>query len=751
MSFWKKNVSREETTPVTDKKTQKAEAKKAKDSLSLVIDETEPGAALDLIRSNQPWLLPNGVGVILSLPTDAPVEEGGIGGLGRISSKGDEDKGSILQRIANDKIQVFETEDMLGFNILGVIPTEQSLGPEGMGEYTLFDKAIFMLTSVNTRSDGSVVVNPIHYDVSTETIDVPTGDVDTITLAQAQAISSGAVSLSSLIPSLWRRLGGDVIADEAEKTEDTNAVDAADASENVENVENLPDFDPDEVFDEPLDDDLPSGEGIYDDDDDTEDPFKDLDVDSNVGVNDGAVKADSADSTTDADTPTQVADDRVFGREAVRNTMARRFLDEDLGFTVDLTPFEALFGRELDDPVGFTLDHLDADNWLDSQMKLLSQQANDTLVDQRRRDIEELRDLFFSLVSNTGDEIAAKMSTAQSADNIWSQTLAEADANANKSREALVDIVGTQRAAIIKDYEQKREEVAHSELVHARARYDDQNRASLDRQLSELEPKLRASIDDTYAIRKREILDARKTAAQASFDASVTKVMDYLIQKRSEQMTREAELMEQFRTQMGEFLDENRKEDIARAEALREQLARQNIVDEKTAEFAAREKELHGQIAREREEAEKRLRAAQDERDEIIARMNQEKETALAQAQEEIERANERTEQEAARVNVVRDEISRQYESQVAFLENDQKTLMAQMDRESVASKRANRLYVAFAVLVALAFLALGTIAGMLLHTVLISGVGGATVMPWTAQTVHTVADGVASISGVGA
>ena len=751
MSFWKKNVSREETTPVTDKKTQKAEAKKAKDSLSLVIDETEPGAALDLIRSNQPWLLPNGVGVILSLPTDAPVEEGGIGGLGRISSKGDEDKGSILQRIANDKIQVFETEDMLGFNILGVIPTEQSLGPEGMGEYTLFDKAIFMLTSVDTRSDGSVVVNPIHYDVSTETIDVPTGDMDTITLAQAQAISSGAVSLSSLIPSLWRRLGGDVIADEAEKTEDTNAVDAVDASENVENVENLPDFDPDEVFDEPLDDDLPSGEGIYDDDDDTEDPFKDLDVDSNVGVNDGAVKADSADSTTDADTPTQVADDRVFGREAVRNTMARRFLDEDLGFTVDLTPFEALFGRELDDPVGFTLDHLDADNWLDSQMKLLSQQANDTLVDQRRRDIEELRDLFFSLVSNTGDEIAAKMSTAQSADNIWSQTLAEADANANKSREALVDIVGAQRAAIIKDYEQKREEVAHSELVHARARYDDQNRASLDRQLSELEPKLRSSIDDAYAIRKREILDARKTAAQASFDASVTKVMDYLIQKRSEQMTREAELMEQFRTQMGEFLDENRKEDIARAEALREQLARQNIVNEKSAEFAAREKELHDQIARERDEAEKRLRAAQDERDEIIARMNQEKETALAQAQEEIKRANERTEQEAARVNVVREEISRQYESQVAFLENDQKTLMAQMNRESVTSKRANRLYVAFAVLVALAFLALGTIAGMLLHTVLISGVGGATVMPWTAQTVHTVADGVASISGVGA
>lgn len=164
MSFWKKNVSGEETTPVVDKKAQKAEAKKAKDSLALVIDETEPGAALDLIRSNQNWLLPNGVGVILSLPVDAPVDEGGIGGLGKISAKGNEAKGSILQRIANDKIQVFETPDMLRHNILGIIPTEQSLGPEGMGEYTLFDGVIFMLTSVDIRADGSISVNPIHYN-----------------------------------------------------------------------------------------------------------------------------------------------------------------------------------------------------------------------------------------------------------------------------------------------------------------------------------------------------------------------------------------------------------------------------------------------------------------------------------------------------------------------------------------------------------------------------------------------------------
>lgn len=707
--------------PALDKKAQKAEAKKAKDSLALVIDETEPGAALDLIRNNERWALPNGAGVILSLPVDAPIEEGGIGGLGKVSSKGDENKGSILQRIADDKIQVLMTQDMLRHNILGIIPTDQSLSPEGMGEYTLFDKAIFMLTSVDMR-DGALVVNPVHYDELAGVLDVPDGDVDTITLAQAQAISSGAVALSSLIPSLWRRLGGEVDLADAEAedlAEDAPApVSADDADESIENVDNLPNFDPDEIpddFDEPLEDDLPFDDGAYDGDDesDIENPFEDLNVESDTEAEDASEVAENPVPAS----PAPVVDNRVFDRDAVRNTMARRFLDEDLGFTVDMTPFEALFGHEKDEASRFSLDHLSDENWLDGQIKLLSQQANDALAQQRRRDINELRDLFFSLVSNTGDEIAAQMSTGPGADNVWAQTLAEADANADKSRESLVDIVGAQRAAIIAKYEKDKEADAQAKAVEAKSLYDVRHKPSLDRELDEIEPNLRATIDEDHTLRRRQILDARKQSAQASFDAALTRVMDHLIQKRSEQVARETELMEQFRDDMGRFLDENRKEDIARAEALREQLSRENIVEQKTAEFAAREKELHEQIAREREEAEKRALATQEETNKTLARMREEWAAQLAQAKAEVERANARTEEEAARVNVVREEISRQYESQIAFLENDQKTMMAQMDRESLVAKRANRLYIALAVLVALAFLALGVIAGILIHT----------------------------------
>lgn len=709
------------------------DARAAKDSLTLVIDETEPGAALDIIRQNTEWLLPNGIGVILALPVDASIEDGGIGGLGKVSSKGNEDKGSILQRIADDKIQVCATEDMLRHNILGVIPTPASLGPDGMGEYTLFDRAKFLLTSVTPRPDGTLETVPVHFDEATGLIEVPDGDIDTVTLAQAQEIASGSLSLGSLIPSLWKRLGGEG-ADEEEAVEDIveeagvaapTLPPTAAQNESVEAVENLPHFDPDDIPDELMVDELPSDEGLYDEDDEDENPFDDIE--------EAPAPAPHVPTQTEEVEPEPVApvDERVFNKDAVRTAVARRFLDDSLDFAVDMTPFETLLGYEVDTPAQFSLDHLDSTNWLDGQIKMLSQQANTVLADQRRRDIEELRNLFFSLVSRTGDEISSQMSIDEDADNTWAKTMAEVNGNETKALADLSEISEKQNAVLADQYQQEREAFIQARIGEERVRYDERHKPALTRQMDDMEASIRLDIESDYEARRYEILRARKTSAQSAFDAAITKVMDHLIEKRAKQVQREAELIEKFRVEMSDFLDENRKEDIARTQALQEQLSRQNIVEEKSAEFAVREQELHEQIARERDEAHKRVLAAQDEANKVLERMRQENDAQLAQARAEVQRANERVKEEAERVGVVRDEISRQFQSQVESLQTDKQLLMDQMDRENLVAKRANRLYIALAVLVALAFLALGVIIGMLVHGGAGSSAHAASMMSW--------------------
>lgn len=718
----------------TEAKAPAVDARAAKDSLTLVIDETEPGAALDIIRQNTEWLLPNGIGVILALPVDASIEDGGIGGLGKVSSKGNEDKGSILQRIADDKIQVCATEDMLRHNILGVIPTPASLGPDGMGEYTLFDRAKFLLTSVTPRPDGTLETVPVHFDEATGLIEVPDGDIDTVTLAQAQEIASGSVTLASLIPTLWKRLGGDGVEEEAveevapEEVHEEAGVAAptlpptAAQSESVEAVENLPHFDPDDIPDEPMADELPSDEGLYDEDDEDENPFDDIE--------EAPAPAPHVPTQTE-EVEVAPVDERVFNKDAVRTAVARRFLDDSLDFAVDMTPFETLLGYEVDTPAQFSLDHLDSTNWLDGQIKMLSQQANTVLADQRRRDIEELRNLFFSLVSRTGDEISAQMSTDEDAENTWAKTMAEVNGNEKNALADLSEISEKQKAVLADQYQQEREAFIQARIGEERVRYDERHKPALIRRMDDLEASVRLDIESDYEARRYEILRARKTSAQGAFDAAITKVMDHLIEKRAEQVQREAELIEKFRVEMSTFLDENRKEDIARTQALQEQLSRQNIVEEKSAEFAAREQELHEQIARERDEAQKRVLAAQDEANKVLERMRQENAAQLAQARAEVERANERVKEEAERVGVVRDEIARQFQSQVESLQTDKQLLMDQMDRENLVAKRANRLYIALAVLVALAFLALGVIIGMLVHGGAGSSAHSASMMEW--------------------
>ena len=725
----------EETQAAAPAQAPAVDARAAKDSLTLVIDETEPGAALDIIRQNTEWLLPNGIGVILALPVDASIEDGGIGGLGKVSSKGNEDKGSILQRIADDKIQVCATEDMLRHNILGVIPTPASLGPDGMGEYTLFDHAKFLLTSVTPTADGTLETVPVHFDEATGLIEVPDGDIDTVTLAQAQEIAAGTVTLASLIPTLWKRLGGEG-ADE-EVAEEDIAPEAAPAaptlpptaaqSESVEAVENLPHFDPDDIPDEPMVDELPSDEGLYDEDDEMENPFDDIE--------EAPAPAPHVPTQTEevevAPEPVAPVDERVFTQDAVRTAVARRFLDDSLDFAVDMTPFETLLGYEVDTPAQFSLDHLDSTNWLDGQIKMLSQQANTVLADQRRRDIEELRNLFFSLVSRTGDEISSQMSIDEDADNTWAKTMAEVNGNETKALADLIEISEKEKAVLADRYQQEREAFIQARIGEERVRYDERHKPALTRQMDDLEASIRLDIESDYEARRYEILRARKTSARGAFDAAITKVMDHLIEKRAEQVQREAELIEKFRVEMSDFLDENRKEDIARTQALQEQLSRQNIVEEKSAEFAAREQELHEQIARERDEAHKRVLAAQDEANKVLERMRQENDAQLAQARAEVQRANERVKEEAERVGVVRDEIARQFQSQVESLQTDKQLLMDQMDRENLVAKRANRLYIALAVLVALAFLALGVIIGMLVHNTTGSSAHAASMMSW--------------------
>ena len=694
----------------------KADSKKAKDSLSHVIDETEPGAVLELIKDNTKWLLPDGRGVVLTLFVDRPIDDGGIGGLGRVSAKGNEAKGSLLERIKADAVQVVETEDMLEFNALGLIPTDQTLGPDGVGEYTMFDRAIFVLSVAYRDGDGLLQVEPI----ATAYDPLPSGDKDAIQLKDAQKIRSGGQKLSDLIPGLWAQLGGSEEPEEEEEEEVllTPQFETVGSSDDDEVSEDIS-WDPDDVPDE-----AEEGASVTDEGMGSEENIDDVFAESEEEPDADWVQTDVAEPESEPVSepepvveevvPETVGDDRVFDAQSVQNTLARRFLDEDLNLEIDMTPFETIFGRYEREPLSFGTEHL-TDSWMDNHIRLMIQQANGELAQARSAHINELRQNFISILSSTGDEISSKMSVNKESKTVWGKSIAEIEAKADMLRENKADSVEAKRKELLEEYEAKRTTAANAERELAMARYDDRHRPALERKLADIEPEFEAKVVADYERERRSVLDARRRAAIASFDTSITYTINHLIEENQDRFNKESELVEHHRELMREFIDANRKDDIARANALAEELSRSNVVEEERQLYAQREKELREEIEQIQRKAREDIARAEDEALSKAEQARLEYEQHINDARAQTEAAEERARGMLTQIDFVRETTSKQFESHIEALESDKRALVSLIERDDTLSKRANTLYVALAVLVALAFLAVGVITGMVI------------------------------------
>lgn len=99
--------------------------------LASVIQETEPGAAIEVMRRNDAFALPGETGwVVMLLPTHDPQ----FGGL-NAKEKNREDKGTIINLVVNDDIHSVVTPELLDSDVLGVIPDADSF--DRMDEFDL--------------------------------------------------------------------------------------------------------------------------------------------------------------------------------------------------------------------------------------------------------------------------------------------------------------------------------------------------------------------------------------------------------------------------------------------------------------------------------------------------------------------------------------------------------------------------------------------------------------------------------------
>jgi hypothetical protein len=712
--------------------------KKPQELLSSVVNESTVGAAIDVLKQNGPFALPNGSSwATLLLSADA------IGGLSQ-KFKGDATKGSIIELIAADKIQVVATKDMLDEEFFAIVPTADTLAR--MDEYQLLINAPYHWVVLDTEDGGATLVPRTLQDVPAS-------------YADAVAIAKGEKTLAAVMPQVWEWAGGATVTASAPQASNEPAFDdilvgasvgaatlAATAGiATIGDEDPLAgafgfgdegsattgaDFDYSSLVDEGQNLDTATGEV-----DETDEPALEFDAAafeqqfanpapvSPITPEDdtfGATWQNDDEETGDTDPADEgqaegylayLAEnqDRVVDEEEVRETIARRFLSNDLDLVVDTAEFEKVFGTAAP---AITLEIAeDPSDWLGSQVAQISRQANAELEALHRGNTDELRELFVETMALHVEKTMSAVST-DAPGSQYHSLMEGAKEDFEAKRASAPQEISEARREITSRFDTAKQSRADQAAAHAAAVYDDKNRPKLERDLAEVGLDLDRRHEEQFAHDRQVVLDMRRRDALVRMDLGANRIFELLRERQVEQRAAERALLERWNGQLIQFIDENRKDDIARAMALAEELERTNAVDKLKREHRDDLKT----IRRESAEREQALQAEQVRiRQAAVAELEAHRAaftTSLQTEREQVASGRALVTQLQGQIGTLERKYEDQYKGRISTLEADKEAADNAVVRMHGEQKRLTFILIAVMVVLTVAGIAVGLLAG---------------------------------------
>ncbi|MBB6121576.1 hypothetical protein [Nocardiopsis algeriensis] len=691
----------------------RARRRKPEEMLASVVRESTVNAAIDLLSRNDPFVLPGrNSWVVLALPVE------NIGGLSKKQQR-DEAKGSLIELINHDHIQTITTRQLLDEEVLGIIPTPQTL--ERMGEYSLLTGTTYYWMILGPSQDRQeLLVNAV--------IDEP------VSYTEAVSISSGDRSLADRLPQVWawtQAIETTATSVDTEDSADADAFDDAVATApqpaSATEGEDVPPAGPEAAMpaqDEDIDrheleDDSPAvGESAATTFD--EEPSEDVasSVPENLdGDGTGGLEHEDEDFTTgSAQEPAppwrdyaEQHQEQEFTEEQVRLTIARRFLPDDLDLEIPLADFEATFGTGAR-PVRLEFSDNSSD-WLGEQVALMAGQANAELEKLHRDHRKDLRQFFVETMSLHAESVMREVDERREG-TVYHMLSKAAEEEFAELRSRAHEEVSAQRAEITRRYEKDASERAEVAAAQARQAFWDRFRPELERKIADVAPEIERRNEERYAHQRQLVLEMRRKDAHTRMQLGTTRALRLLSEREAAQREAEMELLKQWNAKVTRFIDDNRKHDIVRAKALSEQLRLDNRIEEMQAEHSARVKELKAEqedqarklgaeLERDRERAEARLREREGEwKHEIDIR------------DEKLRSAHQLYTDLQAQMQDMADSMHRQYRSRIEELEGDKRSYAEELNRTNRVHSRFNKLLLVLAAVLVLISIAVGVILG---------------------------------------
>lgn len=642
-----------------EKSTKKAKAEKPKkrkrsERLDSVIKETVVDQVMVDVRENRLFDFKLGDQlwhVALLLDTND------IGGLSKKTCR-DEDKGSLVEYITSGRIKIIATPQLLEADCLVIIPDMQSI--DAAREFTLLNRTSF--TVVYISDDGSYISTQIHDD--DPEVCITLADVWDILIDDDIAIDDAPAILNLLAMNgvTWAAdlVGFDPDAD-AEFYDDSiyGTPDGVDAE--ADDPIDLDDDDDDDDVDEPLRSD-PSETVQASAQASTQAPNPPVVDEPSDPLADMMQAAGQAPAPTPApvaseQTPSAVAPApqpvqqpqqvqhasmppqqagraaaqaaravaatpaREVSRDEVERVILNTFKNEDLGLEISTEHFDTRFASQISF-IGFPETKLNgaSNGFLNDQLAALRRMANDKLRAEHRLNIDKLRAEYIAGLEQGVKDITLKLVyDGNDPDSRWCQGYAdikrqraERDAEIAKNAELVKAQLDTGFDVALESYAKRAYEQAKIEY---RERYGSEH-------LHQIMSVQQGLMNDSLAMFSDEVdqfMAERRHSAQEMFNALDSALMCKMADRWKEVSDSEREMFNGFARQMRDFIDKNRKDDIAYSQALAESLARENKVARMAEERDREIAHIRAEAASEVKRLTAELEASARERERVLA------------------------------------------------------------------------------------------------------------------------------------
>ena len=601
-----------------------------------------------------------------------------IGGLSKKQNT-DEDRGRFINAVKSSQITVFGTQELLQENKLVLVPNEDEI--ELLLEYPFLlehdgEDVLFQIVFLN--DDGSIEFT--NHEITLNEV--------------ADCFANERPLFSTL-----------------EEGSETEGEDYEPAMSHEMETEDA--FEEDET----------ELEDSEEDEDDYEDK-EDLEEDEDVRL---------------SDEDFEEYESEVVSPEAVEETLKKRVY-ADIDLTVDMGAFEMAYGDYKVPSLELLKERTgDEDSdWLVKQINMEIANANDELVQVRSHNVNRMREAYLGLM-NEGYTKILHQADYNNEDGLFKKQLDSIREDEDVKRAEVDGDINDRHREMDAEYEEDRQ-LEIERLTQAwTQKYDALNKPSLQARKDSYEMNRRLELQGAFEDGRRDLDTQRVSMIYDTARRYELNVADLMKDKFAECLEQERDVYEKGLARVRALLDDNRKHDIARVDALRRELEIQNRVENLEKEHAQKLESMKAEMELAKANAEQNLQAKDahlaqvvSEKDENIARLATELSEAKTLAQTELDELIQKHREELT----FKDDLHVQ---EVGRLTEQANVWKAEADRQYTLNKRGTFTIIAIFAVIAVAVAVIGFLLGMKFQA-------DSSMVPKTAQAVSDTVSTVASV-----